>query len=64
MDRRELRANDGLTGREFGIEDGVWLGIVKLITFLVVHACPEEIDSLIVQVDVAETFEVYEYLEH
>jgi hypothetical protein len=37
---------------KLSVEDGVWLCIVELFTFLVVQAAPEEIDALVIQINV------------
>ena len=61
MRLREVRIDNVRAARQLRIEDGVWLRIVQLFALLVVKTGAQEIDTLVVQVDVAEAFEVHEH---
>jgi hypothetical protein len=47
--------------RQLRIEDGIWLSIVKLITFLVVQTTSQEVDSLMIEIDISERFKMNQY---
>ena len=50
--------------RKFGVEYGVRLCVVEFLALLIVKAAPKEINTLVIQIDISEWFEMNDHFCH